>query len=60
MYDEETSKQLARSAYAVIKDTAGSNSFIQGLTRAVGFPFNLIVDGAVLFTHYVNYYIRNF
>ncbi|MDR1215409.1 MAG: hypothetical protein LBK25_01880 [Treponema sp.] len=50
--DQETTKQLARSAYAIIRDTAGSNSFIQALTGFAGFPFNLIVDGVVLFTHY--------
>lgn len=45
-------KRFAASAYRVIEEKANSNSLIQGLTGIVGFPFTLIADGAVVFTHY--------
>lgn len=38
--------------YSIIQEKASSNTFIQALTGIVGFPFNLIGDGAVMFTHY--------
>jgi uncharacterized protein (DUF697 family) len=43
---------LSKEAYTLIDNKAGSNTLIQGLTGLVGFPFTLIADGAVIFTHY--------
>ena len=43
---------LARKAYNIIDQTAGSNVVIQGLSGLMGFPFTLIADGATIFTHY--------
>ena len=47
-----TDETLARKAYELINDRASSNILIQGLTGLMGFPFTLIADGAVIFTHY--------
>lgn len=47
-----TNAQLARRAYTIIDSKASSNMVIQGLSGIMGFPFTLIADGAVLFTHY--------
>lgn len=39
-------------AYKLIETKANSNSFIQGVSGLFGFPYTLIADGAVIFTHY--------
>ena len=45
-------KRFAAAVYKLIEEKANSNTLIQGLTGLVGFPFTLIADGAVVFTHY--------
>ena len=45
-------KQFSAAAYKLIEEKANSNTLIQGLTGLVGFPFTLLADGAVIFTHY--------
>ena len=47
-----TSPALARRAYEIINQKASSNIAIQGLSGILGFPFTLLADGAVIFTHY--------
>lgn len=43
---------LAKKAYEIINEKASSNIAIQGLSGILGFPFTIIADGAVIFTHY--------
>ena len=43
---------FAKKSYEIINQKASSNIAIQGLTGILGFPFTLIADGAVIFTHY--------
>lgn len=43
---------LAKKAYEIINSKASSNIAIQGLSGVLGFPFTLLADGAVIFTHY--------
>lgn len=43
---------LAKRAYEIINSKASSNIAIQGLSGVLGFPFTLLADGAVIFTHY--------
>lgn len=45
-------RELAKKSYEIINDKAGSNIVIQGLSGVLGFPFTLLADGAVIFTHY--------
>lgn len=45
-------QELARKAYMIINEKASSNVVIQGMSGILGFPFTLIADGAVVFTHY--------
>ena len=47
-----TSYELAKKSYEIINDKASSNIVIQGLSGVLGFPFTLLADGAVIFTHY--------
>lgn len=47
-----TSPALARRSYEIINSKASSNIAIQGLSGVLGFPFTLLADGAVIFTHY--------
>ena len=47
-----TSPALARRSYEIINEKASSNIVIQGLSGVLGFPFTLLADGAVIFTHY--------
>ena len=42
----------ARKAYEIINAKANSNATLQGLSGVFGFPFTLLADGAVIFTHY--------
>lgn len=39
-------------AYTTIDSKAGSNMAMQGISAVLGFPFTLIVDAGVIFTHY--------
>lgn len=48
-----TSEELARKAYNQINGKASSNIFTQGISGFLGFPFTLIIDVAVIGTHYV-------
>lgn len=43
---------LARKSYEIINAKASSNIAIQGISGLLGFPFTLLADGAVIFTHY--------
>lgn len=43
---------LAKKSYELINAKASSNIAIQGLSGILGFPFTLLADGAVIFTHY--------
>ena len=43
---------LSKKAYEIINEKASSNIAIQGLSGVLGFPFTLLADGAVIFTHY--------
>ncbi len=45
-------KGFSAATYKLIEEKANSNTLIQGLTGLVGFPFTLLADGAVIFTHY--------
>ncbi len=45
-------KRFAAEVYKLIEEKTNSNTLIQGLTGLVGFPFTLLADGAVIFTHY--------
>jgi len=47
-----TNPALARRAYEIINSKASSNIAIQGLSGVLGFPFTLLADGAIIFTHY--------
>lgn len=47
-----TSPALAQKSYEIINSKASSNIAIQGLSGVLGFPFTLLADGAVIFTHY--------
>lgn len=47
-----TSPALAKKSYEIINEKASSNIVIQGLSGVLGFPFTLLADGAVIFTHY--------
>ncbi len=38
--------------YDLINSKAGSNQLMQGISGALGFPFTLIADAGVIFTHY--------
>ena len=42
----------ARQVYDLIQNKASSNEFMQGLSGLLGFPFTLIADAGVIFTHY--------
>lgn len=50
--DNTLAKKLAKNSYQAISETAGSNTFMQGLSGLFGFPWTLITDVGVLFTHY--------
>lgn len=43
---------FAKKAYESINEKASSNIVIQGLSGVLGFPFTLLADGTVIFTHY--------
>jgi len=49
---QATNEVLAKKAYELINEKASSNILVQGLSGIMGFPFTLIADGAVIFTHY--------
>lgn len=42
----------AKRVYTLIQDKAGSNELMQGISGFLGFPFTLIADAGVIFTHY--------
>ena len=42
----------AVKVYDLIHEKAGSNEMMQGLSGLLGFPFTLIADAGVVFTHY--------
>lgn len=42
----------ARQVYNLIQSKATSNQFVQGLSGLAGFPFTLLADAGVIFTHY--------
>lgn len=47
-----TSPALAKKSYEIINSKASSNIAIQALSGVLGFPFTLLADGAIIFTHY--------
>ncbi len=49
---QNNANDLSKKAYQIINGKASSNVTIQGLSGILGFPFTLIADGAVVFTHY--------
>jgi len=52
MLSETNLNQFVSNSYRIIDEKAKSNSLIQGLTGIVGFPYTMLADGAVIFTHY--------
>ena len=42
----------AKKVYSLIQDKASSNELMQGISGVLGFPFTLIADASVIFTHY--------
>lgn len=52
MIMNKTDTALAKKSYEIINAKASSNIAIQGLSGILGFPFTLLADGAVIFTHY--------
>lgn len=42
----------ARQVYDLIQGKTTSNEFLQGLSGLFGFPFTLMADAGVIFTHY--------
>jgi len=52
MLSETNINKFISDAYRAIDEKAKSNSLIQGLTGIVGFPYTMLADGAVIFTHY--------
>lgn len=44
---------LTKIAYNLIQKKADSNELIQALSGVMGFPYTLLVDGGVYFSHYV-------
>ena len=44
--------EKTKKVYDLIKRTAGSNQLMQGLSALLGFPFTVLADGTVIFTHY--------
>lgn len=42
----------AKQVYDLIQSKASSNEFVQGVSGVLGFPFTLIADAGVIFTHY--------
>lgn len=48
----KTDDELAKKSYEIINAKASSNVVIQGLSGILGFPFTLLADGTVIFTHY--------
>ena len=48
MFERSRTEQI----YDYIKVCADSNALIQGISGWAGFPCTLVVDGAVIFTHY--------
>jgi len=45
-------EKLIVSSYNIINDTANNNIVLQSISGMLGFPFTIIADGAVIFTHY--------
>ena len=43
---------LVKKSYELINEKASSNIVIQGLSGVLGFPFTIMADGVVIFTHY--------
>lgn len=41
-----------RQVYDLIQSKASSNEFVQGVSGVLGFPFTIIADAGVVFTHY--------
>ncbi len=41
-----------RQVYDLIQRKASSNEFVQGVSGLLGFPFTLMADAGVIFTHY--------
>ena len=42
----------ATQVYDLIQSKASSNEFVQGVSGVLGFPFTIIADAGVIFTHY--------
>lgn len=42
----------AKRVYSLIQDKASSNKLMQGISGVLGFPFTLIADAGVIFTHH--------
>ncbi len=52
MSQEINISNFAAKTYRIIDGKANSNSLIQGIIGLGGFPYTLLTDGAVVFTHY--------
>lgn len=46
------SSEKARKAYQLIEQKANSSMLVEGLSGIGGFPWTVIADGAIIFTHY--------
>lgn len=42
----------ARKAYDLIQEKANSSMFVEGLSGVAGFPWTVLADSAIVFTHY--------
>lgn len=44
--------ERAKKAYSIIENNANSTMLIEGLSGFFGFPWTILADGAIVFTHY--------
>lgn len=52
MVQNELMEQKAKQVFDLIQSKASSNELLQGVSGLFGFPFTLLADAGVIFTHY--------